>query len=521
MSKILKEKTHEWMNLERATNALQRKIAEKYYEKELFHLIIKDYIARNKKKVFEKVDYLIMSVGTSYEPLVLNIALLKPYKILFLYTEKSEVIIDKILEHCDLTSSQIQKVLVDEINPLDMYRQIKDVYLKWKMPKKIYIDFTGGTKAMSAAAAMVGAVIDIQLIYVGSSEYLTDFRKPNPGSEELFYINNPYVVFGDFEIENAMGLFGECNYAGARERLYELRRKIPDLVIRQQLNFAYLLANVYEQWDALEFSKAYESIQELNMELMRDYYVNPTYLLMDYVEEIKEQMNILGALANIEHLLTKKRQMEVVSDLSSIMPLMFTMQTNALIREKQEKYDSATLLLYRLLEIIEQRRLAQYGIDVGQADFNNINYAESQTPHIAKLEKEKRLEFYKEEVYKVKQKVFSKNVTSYMPEQISLLDGFIHLVALRDPILVTETEDGILRLKQLRAVVYLRNNSIFAHGFSPVAKCDYHKFKTYVLNLFKTLCNIEGINYEKYCNSMEWINPVVSKNYNMGIKPCQ
>ena len=47
---------------------------------------------------------------------------------------------------------------------------------------------------MSAAAAMAGALIDIQLIYVGTNDYLTDFRKPNHGSETLFYINNPLVT---------------------------------------------------------------------------------------------------------------------------------------------------------------------------------------------------------------------------------------------------------------------------------------------------------------------------------------
>ncbi len=38
------------------------------------------------------------------------------------------------------------------------------------------------------------ALIDIQLIYVGTNDYLTDFRKPNHGSETLFYINNPLVT---------------------------------------------------------------------------------------------------------------------------------------------------------------------------------------------------------------------------------------------------------------------------------------------------------------------------------------
>ena len=90
MNAVLKKKTEEWMQLERKTNE-QRREADIFYQNNLMSLIEKDYQRRNKKKLFEKVDYLIMSVGTSYEPLVLNINLLQPGRILFLYTEKSEL----------------------------------------------------------------------------------------------------------------------------------------------------------------------------------------------------------------------------------------------------------------------------------------------------------------------------------------------------------------------------------------------------------------------------------------------
>lgn len=54
---------------------------------------------------------------------------------------------------------------------------------------------------------MTGAMIDVQLVYVGTTEYLSDFRKPNPGSETLYHIVNPLSVFGDLEIEKALVLF--------------------------------------------------------------------------------------------------------------------------------------------------------------------------------------------------------------------------------------------------------------------------------------------------------------------------
>ena len=81
----LQTMTEQWMQLERKTTK-QREAADLFYEKKLMNLIEDNFIARNRERVEEEVEYLIMSVGTSYEPLVLSIKLLNPQKILFLCT---------------------------------------------------------------------------------------------------------------------------------------------------------------------------------------------------------------------------------------------------------------------------------------------------------------------------------------------------------------------------------------------------------------------------------------------------
>lgn len=169
----------------------QRRQADEFYENKLMALIEAEFIKKNKKQVYEKAEYFVISVGTSCEPIELNLRLFSPKRILFLYTEQTEKILNKIVQYCALEPDAYEKSKVSETDPLDIYREIKRYYLEWKKPEKMYIDITGGTKAMSAAAAMAGAVIDIQLVYVGTNDYLADFRKPNPGSETLFYINNP------------------------------------------------------------------------------------------------------------------------------------------------------------------------------------------------------------------------------------------------------------------------------------------------------------------------------------------
>lgn len=158
MKKDLKEFTQEWMQLERKTLE-QRRQADEFYESNLMALIEEDFIERNQEKVCEKAEYIVISVGTSYEPIVLNIKLFTPQRILFLYTDKTEKTLNKIVRYCSLEPDTYEKRRVSETDPLDIYREIKRYYLEWNKPDKMYIDFTGGTKAMSAAAAMAGALM--------------------------------------------------------------------------------------------------------------------------------------------------------------------------------------------------------------------------------------------------------------------------------------------------------------------------------------------------------------------------
>ncbi len=511
MNQNLLQKTQEWMQLERKTIE-QRKLAEEFYETQLMELIEEDFIERNRDSVFEKVDFLVSSVGTSYEPIILNIKLFQPRKILFLYTDKSETVLGKIVEYCDLKPTQYEKSRVSETNPLDIYEEIKRCYLKWNRPARMYIDFTGGTKAMSAAAAMAGAMIDVQLVYVGSNDYLADFRKPNPGSELLFYVTNPLAVFGDLEIEKAYALFEKHNYAGAQERLGQLKESIPDPNIRQQLNFVYLLARAYEEWDALEFCSAYEYMKKLNEELRRDRILHRAFLLMDLSETLEKQEEILSHLQKIPELIKERNNMNVLTTKDMIIALMFTMYQNARVREEQEKYDMATLLLYRLLEMIEQRRLAVYNLYVSKMNYSNLKYDYEQHPEFAEGTPEEKIGVLKNKVANIKSKIFGQGAAPYLPDQVSLLEGFILLLALSDPIMGRADKNGLNKLKQIRAMVFLRNNSIFAHGLGPVGRNDYERFKNFVIGFFEEFCKVEGVDFAEYSRDIRWINPKESKN---------
>lgn len=115
----------------------------------------------------------------------------------------------------------------------------------------------------------------------------------------MFYINNPLAIFGDLEIEKAFTLSGRYNYAGAQEKRAVLKESIPDPNIRQQLNFAYLLAKAYEAWDALDFKPAHENMSILIHQLRRDRNTHQDFLIMDFCTQLEKQEETPGYLKDM------------------------------------------------------------------------------------------------------------------------------------------------------------------------------------------------------------------------------
>ncbi len=511
--KSLKELSEIWMAMERKTLE-QRKKADKYYEEYLMQPIVEDYKERNSDLIFEQVDYLILSVGTSYEPLILNISLLHPRRILFLYTSETEKVLDKIVRYLKLEVTDYQKNQVEATDSLSIYHEIKKVYLSWDRPAKVYIDFTGGTKTMSAAAALAGSLIGVQLIYVGTQSYLTDFRKPEPGSEELFYIDNPIEVFGDLELEKVFALIERYNYAGAAEKLKNLKENIPDPLNRQQISFVYLLVRIYEYWDALEFEAATELMEQLLQELKRDYRMYKKILMMDFQPILRNQYKVLRQLKKIPELIKLGNQEKILGNKAIIVSLMYTMYENAKRREDQEKYDMATLLWYRLLEMIEQRRLMTYQIYVSKPEYQKADFSKASKEY-AGLNPQEQLNLLKSRNNTLKRELFRGNDKDYLPNPIALLDGYILLAALGDKISDGKDKRAMNQLKRIRSMVSLRNNSIFAHGLGPVKESDYYKFRDFVSEMFLDFCKVEEIDFKTYGNACHFLNPINSKYYSI------
>ncbi len=178
---------------------------------------------------------------------------------------------------------------------------------------------------------------------------------------------------------------------------------------------------------------------------------------------------------------------------------------NAKTRESQQKYDMATLLTYRLLEMIEQRRLAKYNLFVSNMKYEEIHPHRQRNALMVGMSGKDRMEWLRVEVYRIRQELFKGHISEYLPNPVSLLDGFIILAALSDPIFENNPKNRITVLKQMRSKVYLRNNSIFAHGLGPVPKGDYARFRDFIGKIFERFCSVEKVDIEKMDKVFRWI----------------
>ena len=439
-------------------------------------LLIDVFVAKESYKVQKQYDGMILSLGTSFEPLVLSIRVLKPDRVCFLFTEASREFLDPVVKFTGLSLSQCDSRLVDKDNPLQIYQAIKDIYREWGYPSNLALDFTGGTKAMSGGSAMAGGLIGAEMVYIASSKYLANLRRPFPGSEHLEFIPNPYQVFGDLEEEKAFASIAKYDYQNAYRIFAEIESQVLD---PRRYHVLSLLCRTYDAWDNLDIQTARTNMAAVVEDVRRFAAFQKDFILAKKLPILELQLQALNSLNNRFSTLCKglksrkhKEALEIpdiLGDREFVLALMFTLYCNARRREEQGKYDMASLLLYRLLELISQVRLAAYGLDTVLPDYALLPQGldELLAKINAKSEKCKNIRPMLE-----------------LPEQISLLAGYLILAGLEDELALS------IHLDRLQGQVAARNSNIFAHGFDFIDASTCHKFRELVDSVFGVFLSI-------------------------------
>lgn len=189
MCDVLQRKIEEWKKMPR-NNMQELSAADDFFDKQLMPLSREQFLRTQKEHKHKDYYGLILTLGTSWQPLALSISLLTPAKVLILCTADTAVLVDRLQEFTGLTQQKCEIVYVDRSSAKDIYAAMRKFYAQYKEAGEIAVDITGGTKAMSSSAAMMAAVLGLDVYYV-ESKYLPLYRRPEPGSEELKQLANP------------------------------------------------------------------------------------------------------------------------------------------------------------------------------------------------------------------------------------------------------------------------------------------------------------------------------------------
>ena len=480
------KRVDEWKKMDRTTEDAQN-AALTFYDEDVFPLVKTVFLSKPENRPNKKYDALILPLGFSPEPLILSILALKPQQVGLIYTKQTKGLLDRIQKETGLKLDQLKLHEIDGSNTLEVYQTIMTFYKEWHRPEKIAVDITGGKKSMVGGAAMAGAALGADIYYVDNTKF-TKFGKPEPGTEYLSLLDNPYTVFGDLEVENAKSLYKVHDYAGAQRIFNRLQREVGDPDQSAVYRAYGCLCTAYEAWDNLDTGTAVYSINSL-LDILKKYpRLDGLRHLGDNQNCLEQQKEALTCLKTF----IKKSQFALKAP--DGFHFAFTLYHNALRREAQGKLDMACLILYRLLEWIEQYRLNEHGINT-----KTPNYS------ACKMEKNQLLSCYN----KKRKEVYPKNADGSetvdmpdLPNRIALVDGFLILAALGDGI-VEDLDWG-----SFRNDVDTRNQSIFAHGMKKIEEKDYNRFKSTVTKRFDKAQEINCIDTDAFNEQHEFIAPL-------------
>jgi len=495
----------EWLDTDR-TEAL------KYYKENLFPDIIKKCAENTKEKgnasEILNPDYMILTVGTSFEPLVLSISTIQPQKeILFLYTKETRPIVNSVTTYLELSNENYVIEEVDSSSTVKIDRIVKEQYGKWKRNHendggsgngRVVIDFTGGTKAMSGGGAMSALLIDAKLVYV-ASDYDSGLRMPKPGSEYVDLIKNPHMISGAIEYEKALKLFEEGDYNGAYKIISGILPKTRGSEY-EKYNLFNQLSYVYSCWENLNFETALNNIVKL-IGVIEAHKTNETDVdfLRGRLTRLYAQKTVLESLHKIYGKFvaaqtrdTNNSGTEITeifrlsnSD-NNIGNLIFYLYTDAQRTANRGNYNTAVILLYRMNELISRRRLALRGINV----LNSIPSEDNR---------------------KVEQALMDTYQKSHVKADLgNQMTQYAYLKVLNDDIfnnLEGDASEPMAKLRELRANNDKRNTGFYIHGFKNMGKNDYESAEKNTVKWLQRFCKAENIDFDSFLENHTFLTP--------------
>ncbi|MZP30627.1 TIGR02710 family CRISPR-associated protein [Heliobacterium undosum] len=447
---------------------------EQKYRQHLFPHVARLFYLREKTEC--QYDLLISTVGTSLEPIVLTLLTLKPTHTVFICTPESKALLEDIQTYTGLSLVRYDIVVVEKEDMTGVYEKVR-YYVR--PGHRVAVDITGGTKVMSAGATL-GAVLSNPDIFYVSSQLDWQVRKPVAGTERLLRVQNPLSVNQDLEIRAALRLWEKGNYAAAGSVLLDMENAVED---PRRLRIWGHLAAAYGAWELFRFNEAL-SAMEVVLRCVTNYQrCEGAYGLWAYREKLERQLTLLRELAVMDRQ-SKGGTLDILQNLPLVSALVFSLWGTVCRLENQERLDVAALLLYRMTEILSQRRLALHGFDTSNPDYQKLGEPTDILENMQKLLRQSNLV-----------------VPHELPRNVALSHGYALLQIINDPWPVE-------RLQKFSGQTNVRNHSFYAHGFQFPDKGEYHsKYRALMERLLQRWCEIEDVDRDVMEDGCRFFHP--------------
>lgn len=391
-----------------------------------------------------KKKALVMTVGTGLggtddsatrlaKGLIASVEHNNPDFIVFCVTKESkEQMIPVIKNQCsDLPRNECY-MLNDPNRVAAIYAKLVDRIKTLKTNDfMVTVDFTSGTKAMSAGAVLAGVAESCRLSYIAGER--GENNVVIQGMEEVLTME-PVQMIIDREEEKIRYLFNRYHYASGLYIADVVNDLTSSAVITERFDRYRTLLQGYSKWDQFDHEGAWELLKFFDNSLVN----------------IDQNKKFLGKLNSSD-----LKEEWLIPDLLN----------NAFRRIEEQRFDDAVARLYRCIEMIAQYVLKKsYGLDPSGILLDDI-----------------------------RDKISCDAISYY--EQRADENGRIQLPLKGCYQLLNDLDDehlqGVLDDHSLRDLLYKRNSSILAHGIMVVdeknAKRLYEKTKDVAGKVIKDL----------------------------------
>ena len=208
----------------------------------------------------EKISGAILTVGFSPEPIAGTLSAVQPRYACLLHTEKSENVVEDVLELSGFPRSRVRlfKVSKDDVSLL--YERLREaihfLVVEQEIDKEeIILDPTGGTKTMPFAGGIVGLSYNLSLLYVSNDRYDPAERCPVAGHEFFVFkrhLANSYPIKDYLQSVDLI-----------REGIFHNSLRIWEQVFDREIashRLLFFFAKGLSRWDSFRYDEAIDAM---------------------------------------------------------------------------------------------------------------------------------------------------------------------------------------------------------------------------------------------------------------------